>query len=251
MIEIKGLSYKLNKKSILENIDLRVENGDSWMIFGPNGAGKTTLLKIICGLIRDFEGDVFIDGKNIKALSAKDTAQALSYQPQFDEFSLPLKVKEILLSGRYPYKSFFKDYSEEDYKIYDEAVRKMSLESFVERDINTLSGGERKKVMIASAFIQDVSIILFDEPFTFLDPGAISHLKKMMIDLREMGKTSIIVSHDFELLFPVVDNLLALKNGKIVYSGPRVFDKEMLRETYGASFEKISYNRKEIIFLDD
>ncbi|MGE5343441.1 MAG: ABC transporter ATP-binding protein [Candidatus Omnitrophota bacterium] len=251
MIEIKHLSYQLQKKTILEDIDLTVNAGDFWLIFGPNGAGKTTLLKILCGLIHDFDGTVRIADHPIKDISPKKAAQIISYQSQFDEFSLPLKVKDILMAGRYPYKSFFKNYSEDDYRMVEDTIRKLNLDAFVERDINTLSGGERKQVMLASAFIQDVSIILFDEPFTFLDPGAISNLKKIMATLHAMGKTLIVVSHDFEILFPIVDHILALKNGKIVYSGPRTFDKEMLRSTYGTSFEKITVHDKEIIFLDD
>ena len=221
------------------------------MIFGPNGAGKTTLIKIICGLLHGFEGRVRVNKKDIQSLHAKQVAQLISYQPQFDEFSLPLKVKEVLLSGRYPYKSFFKDYSKEDFHIYNEVVKRLKLEEFVDRDINTLSGGERKKVMIASAFIQDVSIIIFDEPFTFLDPGVISYLTGMMKEMNRLGKTLVVVSHDFEILYPLVNKMIALKNGKIVYSGNRVFDKEMLKKTYDASFERIYHNDKEIIFLDE
>ncbi len=251
MIEIEGLSYRLHKKVILEAIDLKVQPGDFWLICGPNGAGKTTLLKVMCGLLHDFQGSARVNGNDIRAISFKEMAKVISYQPQFDEFSLPIRIKEILMAGRYPYKSFFKDYSTRDYEVYDEVVRQLDLEEFLDRDINTLSGGERKKVMLASAFIQDVSIILFDEPFTFLDPEAVSNLKKMMIEMSRMGKTLVVVSHNFELLFPIVNKIIALKEGKIVYSGKKVFDKGILKETYNATFEKIMHQGKEVIFLND
>ena len=105
--------------------------------------------------------------------------------------------------------------------------------------------------MLASAFIQDVSVVLFDEPFTFLDPEAVANLKKMMKRLNNMGKTLIVVSHHFETLFPIVDKIIALKKGQIVYSGDKVFDQEMLKETYNANFERLIYKEKEIIFLDE
>lgn len=251
MIEIRNLSYKLPRKTILEHIDLTIEDGDFLLIFGPNGAGKTTLLKIMCGLIHDFTGTAVVAGKNVRNISFKELARIISYQPQFDEFSLPIRIKDILLSGRYPYKSFFKDYSSKDFEIYHEVVTKLHLEDFVERDINTLSGGERKKVMLASAFIQDVSVILFDEPFTFLDPEAIATLKAMMIEMNRMGKTLVVVSHHFEILFPLVNKVIALKDGKTVYAGDRVFDKEMLRQTYNTDFEKLNYQGKEIIFMNE
>lgn len=250
-IDIKGLSYFFDKKKILQNIDLKIEAGDFWLIFGPNGAGKTTLLKIMSGLIHDFEGDARVKGRDIKKISTRDIAKVISYQPQFDEFSLPIRIKEILMAGRYPYKSFFRDYSKEDYDIYREVVSQLELGPFVDRDINTLSGGERKKVMLASAFIQDVSIILFDEPFTFLDPEAVSNLKKMMVQMNNMGKTLVVVSHNFEILFPLVDKIIALKEGQVVYSGKKVFDKDILKETYNTTFERITFKDKEIIFLND
>jgi len=250
-IEIKDLTYCLNRKKILQNIDLKIKDGDFWLIFGPNGAGKTTLLKIMSGLIHDFQGDARVKGSDIKKISTREMAKVISYQPQFEEFSLPIRIRDILLAGRYPYKSFFKNYSKEDYRVYDEVVRQLELEPFVDRDINTLSGGERKKVMLASAFIQDVSIILFDEPFTFLDPEAVSNLKKMMVEMNRMGKTLVVVSHNFETLFPLVNKIIALKQGQIVYSGKKVFDKDILKETYNTAFERITVKEKEIIFLDD
>lgn len=251
MIDLKDLHYRLNGKDILQDIDLCVKEGDFWLIFGPNGAGKTTLLKILCGLIHNYEGQALLNGKSIQNLSVRDLAAIISYQPQFEEFTLPISIKDILLAGRYPYKSFFKNYSGEDYRIFHQVVQELALEPFLDRDINTLSGGEKKKVILASAFIQDVSIILFDEPFTFLDPEAISTLKKMMIRLNQIGKTLLVVSHDFELLFPIVNKIFALKKGRIIYSGDKMFDRQILKETYNTNFERIVHEGKEIIFLDE
>jgi len=251
MIDIKNISYQLNKKKILDNISLTVEPGEFRLIIGPNGAGKTTLLKIMSGIIRDFDGYAALQGKDIKHISFKESAQILSYQPQFDEFALPIRVKEILMAGRYPYKSFFKNYTDQDQVIFDRIVREMDLEPFLERDISTLSGGERKKVMLASAFIQDVSIILFDEPFTFLDPEAVANLRNLMLTMNRMGKTLVVVSHNFEILFPIVTKLTALKAGKLIYSGDKVFDKAMLKETYNTFFQRILHEGKEILFLDE
>ncbi len=251
MIEIKNLSYKIKKTNILKNINLKIEDGDFWLIFGPNGAGKTTLLKILLGAITDYNGEIIIDNKNIKRNSKKEIAKKISYLPQFEEFSLPLCVKEILLSGRYPYTSFFKDYSKNDLTIFQNTVDKFELHEFVNRDINTLSGGERKKVMLASTFIQDVSIILFDEPFTFLDPEAISSLKKILTKLKNNGKTLIIVSHNIEILFPIVHKIVALKRGEIIYSGNKVFDKDIFKQTYNVNYEQLILKSREIVYLNE
>ena len=251
MIEIKNLSYKIKKTHILRDINLKIEDGDFWLIFGPNGAGKTTLLKILLGAITDYNGEIIIDNKNIKRNSKKEIAKKISYLPQFEEFSLPLCVKEILLSGRYPYTSFFKDYSKNVLTIFQNTVDQFELHEFVNRDINTLSGGERKKVMLASTFIQDVSIILFDEPFTFLDPEAISSLKKILTKLKNNGKTLIIVSHNIEILFPIVHKIVALKRGEIIYSGNKVFNKDIFKQTYNVNYEQLILKSREIIYLNE
>ncbi len=252
MLEFNDLCFSLGKeKPILRHVDVNIQAGDFCLIIGPNGAGKTTMLKIMSGLIHDYTGKATMGGREIKEIPFKEMARDLSYQPQFDEFSLPIRCKEILMAGRYPYKAFFKSYSDDDYSAFDTVVRQLELESFLDRDINTLSGGERKKVMLASAFIQDVSTILFDEPFTFLDPEAISNLKRMMLNLHAMGKTLIVVSHNFETLFPIVNKIIALRDGEILYAGDKTFDKTVLMNTYNTRFEKIIHNGKEIIFPDD
>lgn len=251
MIEIKNLSYRIRGKPILKDINLNIASGDFWLIFGPNGAGKTTLFRIIAGLITDYEGEVSIDGHNIRRDSKKQLARSVSYLPQFEEFSLPLTVREILMAGRYPYLSLFQDYSTDDYNILHQALETFGIVEFENRGINTLSGGERKKVMLASAYIQDVPIILFDEPFTFLDPEAMSHLKKQMIHLQQQGKTLIVVSHNIEILFPIVNKIAALKNGQLLYSGDRRFDKEIFKRTYHIEFEQTVIDHREIIFLNE
>lgn len=251
MIEIEKLNFRIRDKVILRDINLKILPGDFWLIFGPNGAGKTTLFRIICGLIMNYRGDIRVFSKNIKTESRKNLAKKMAYLPQFDEFSLPLSVREILLSGRYPYTSFFRDYSTNDYAILNEAVEQFGLGDFLNRDINTLSGGERKKVMLASAFIQDVSIILLDEPFTFLDPRSASNLKKLLANLNSQGKTLVVISHQIETLFPLVNKTAALKDGELVYSGQRKFDPAMLKQIYGIRFNQTSANNREIIYIDE
>jgi ABC-type cobalamin/Fe3+-siderophores transport system ATPase subunit len=105
--------------------------------------------------------------------------------------------------------------------------------------------------MLASAFIQDVPIILLDEPFTFLDPQALSHLKNILLTLHERGKTLITVSHHLETLFPIVTHIAALKEGNLVYSGEKRFNKKLLRETYGVNFSHLAFKNREVIFIDE
>ena len=188
MIRVEGLSFVRNKK-ILKNIDLIIREKELTIMIGPNGAGKTTILKIISGIIRDFSGKVFIRDKNIKNLSRRELAKSISFQPQSEEFLLPISVKDVLLAGRYPYKKLFSDYDKNDLDIYDKCIEKFDIADITSRDINTLSSGERRRVLIASAYIQDVPVLLFDEPFSNLDPEGVMDLKRIFAEVKNKYNT--------------------------------------------------------------
>ncbi len=245
MIRIEGLSFVRNKE-ILKNIDLNIRERELTIMIGPNGAGKTTLLKIISGIIRDYKGKVSIQGKNIKDLSRRELAKLISFQPQSEEFLLPISVRDILLAGRYPYKKYFSDYDKNDLDIYEKCLEKFDIANIVSRDINTLSSGERRRVLIASAYIQDVPLLLFDEPFANLDPEGVMDLKNIFAELKKEGKTILVVSHNLEPLYQLTDNLISLREGNILYSGERSSTAEVLKKTFNMDFERIEHNDKEI-----
>jgi len=250
MIKINNLSYKLRNNIILNDISINIQKGDFWLIFGPNGAGKTTLFKILSGLIHNYSGKVFINDRNIKKFKRKEIARSIAYLPQFEEFTLPLTVNEILKAGRYPYSSLLKGYSKKDKKIINNVLKTFDIDQFINRNIHSLSGGERKKVMLASAFIQDVDIILLDEPFTFLDPDAGNELKNLLKKMNNSGKTIVAVSHSIETLFSEVNKTLALKEGKVLYSGKKIFSTKLFKKTFNVKFNRVKLKGKEIIYKE-
>jgi iron complex transport system ATP-binding protein len=197
------------------------------------------------------QGDIFVGRKNILHYSKKELATQIAYLPQFDEFSLPLLVKDVLLSGRYPYQSFFKKYSRQDYDIFEKTVERFALADYVDRNIQTLSGGERKKVLLASAFIQDVPLILLDEPLNFLDPASAIQVVKMLKEMHEQGKTILLVSHLIEYFFPLANKMLALKNGKILYFGAKKFSVQLFHDIYQVSIKRVFVENKEIIYINE
>ena len=245
MIRIENLSF-VRKKHILKNIELNIREKKLTIMIGPNGAGKTTLLKILSGIIRDFEGEVFIKSKNIRSLKKRELAQYISFQPQSEEFLLPISVKEVLLSGRYPYKKLFSDYDKNDMELYDNCIKKFEISDITSQDINTLSSGERRRVLIASAYIQDVPILLFDEPFSNLDPEGIADLKKIFEELKSDGKTILVVTHNMQPLFSITDEIISLRQGEILYSGDKSSTAEVLKKTFNMDFERIQHNKREI-----
>ncbi len=237
MIVLENVSCFLGGRKIIDNVSFNVNRGDILLLFGANGAGKTTLMKILTGIITDYQGEVKIDKQSIKGLSRKELAQKFSYIQQSEEFTIPVTVHEILKAGRYPYSSIFRGLSKDDFSIIEEGIELFKLEEMLKRDIRTLSGGEKKRVMLASAYIQDVSVILYDEPYTFLDPKASSELTATIKRLQKRERTQIIISHNLEQLYPIINSMAAIRKGRVIYSGPKKFDASIFRETYDMEFE--------------
>ena len=251
MINAAHLSYAIACKSILLDLNFSIAENDFVMIFGPNGAGKSTLLKLLAGMLAATQGDIFIGRKNILRYAKKELARQVAYLPQFDEFSLPLLVRDVLMSGRYPYGSLFKKYSLLDYHLVEQTVERFALRDIVDRNMQTLSGGERKKVMLASAFIQDVPIVLLDEPLNFLDPASALQVIKMLGEMHASGKTIVLVSHLLQYSFPQANRMLALKNGAMHYFGEKIFSAPLFRELYQVKIERAFIENREIIYVNE
>ncbi|MEN8154577.1 MAG: ABC transporter ATP-binding protein [Acidobacteriota bacterium] len=250
MIELNNVSF-FRHKAILKNINFKINEGDFTILLGPNGAGKTTLLKILAGLIKDYSGLITIKGKNIKNLSGKELASIISFQPQGEEFLLPISVQDILFSGRYPYKSIFSDYNENDIDIVKKAASKFKIEDLLKRDINTLSSGERKKVLISSAYIQDVSIILFDEPLSSMDPEGAFNLNSLLKELKKEKKTILVVTHDINPFLHLANRIIALKDGSVIYNGPDKTDVKVFSDTFNINFRKYISEGRELIIPNE
>ena len=251
MIKIQNLSTELGGHRVLQDINFSIEPNDFWLIFGPNGAGKTTLLRILAGQLSEYSGHVQLGQEDIRDLSTRELARRVAYLPQEEKILLPLRVMDILLAGRYPYRSVFQSYSPRDHALVQEAIEFFELHPFLNRDILTLSGGERKKVLLASAFVQDVSIFLLDEPLNFLDPAAALSVIRMLKHLRDKNKAIVVVSHSLEHLFPHVNKMLAIREGKLIYAGDRTFSVSVFQETYQVSYRHLSHDGHDVLYLHE
>jgi len=251
MIEISDLSVSISDKLILKNINLKIKKSDFLLIIGKNGAGKTTLLKTISHQIRNFKGKITIDKRDIKDYSQKEIAKKISFISQIHYFTMPISVREVILSGRYPYKGMFVDYNKKDYELLESVSKRFGISDFLERDINSLSSGEMKRVLLASSYIQDIDILILDEPFTFLDPSSIVNLINLIIDLNKEGKTIIIVSHNFEMIFNNVKSVLALSKGEMVYYGDIENKIELFESIYDVKYKIIQTKTKRVLYLDE
>ena len=232
-LEVKGLNFKYNGRCILENINLEVGEGEVLTILGPNGSGKTTLLRCIAGIINPEEGQIFINGNKIKKLKKEELARKISYVPQNEDGSFPATVFDTVLMGRKPYLTW--NPSNKDLEVVSATLGFLGLKEFALRDFNELSGGEKQKVLIARAIVQQAQIMLLDEPTSNLD---LRHQLEVLEIIRrladERGISVIMATHDLNLAPRYSDELVMLKNGKVFCLGKpkQVITPENIKAVY-------------------
>ncbi len=246
ILQINDLTLTLRGKKILNHVQWTIQSGQFWLMVGPNGAGKTTLLRALAGLVRKFDGEILLKGRSVSATPRRELARRLAYLPQFSAFTMPMTAGDVVSAGLYPYHSLLHPRPGRESAV-SSALDRFGIADLENRDMRTLSGGERRKVMLASAVVQDVPVILMDEPFTFLDPEAAFQLKEHLTALHREGRTIVAVSHRMNLLFPVADHLAALRDGRMLSAGPLRFDPQLLHSVFGVDFHLVPHGNEEIL----
>jgi iron complex transport system ATP-binding protein len=239
LIQIRDLHFAVSGKDILRGVSLEVNQGDYVSIVGPNGAGKTTLVKCISRVYTKWTGSISIDGKDIHQVSQRELARRLSYVPQAEGRSLPFTAFEFVLMGRYPHLSPFTSVSGNDKRLAEETMETAGVLAFRDRNMNTLSGGERQMVFIAAALAQEADILLLDEPASFLDYRHQVEVTRLLKQLhRERNISVISVSHDINAAIAGSNRVIAIKEGSIIFSGTpeETAAPEILETIYDTSF---------------
>ncbi|MFD2328114.1 ATP-binding cassette domain-containing protein [Cohnella sp. GCM10020058] len=234
-IETKALRFEAGPYCQLE-VDAGVLEGKVTAIVGPNGSGKSTLLHLIAGLLKPAGGTVVVRGRPAAEYTRLELATELAMLPQSREALPELTVRELVAFGRTPRLGRFRQrLGEEDEREIDWALRQMSMRSYEDRMVHTLSGGERQKALIAMALAQKTGILLLDEPTTYLDIAHQLELMRVLKRLnREAGLTIVMVLHDLQQAAAFCDELIALKSGSIAARGVprRVITSAFLRDVY-------------------
>lgn len=237
-LEIKNLNFEVNQNKILNDINLTLEGNKIIGILGPNGAGKTSLLKHIYREIHS-ENRIFIDGVDISKYESKRFFQKVSVLTQFQkEIDTNLMVEDVLLMGRYPYKTFMSQYNDLDYKLVDEAIDTLNLKHLRNRFIKSLSGGEFQRVMMAKVLVTHPDLIILDEPTNHLD---IKYKVELMEILRNIGALTLVSLHDLELATKFCDEIVLLKDGSLVKQGEpkEILTEELLSKTFDIKYKII------------
>lgn len=169
LLEVKDAGFSYGKNIVLEKINFQMEAGEVICLIGPNGSGKTTLLDCIMGILPLKKGNIFLQGKSISNLKAKEIAQVIAYIPQIHKKTFPYTVEEIVLMGRASHIGMFASPANDDISIAHEAIEIVGIRHLLHRPYTELSGGEGQLVMIARALAQQSRIMIMDEPTTYLD----------------------------------------------------------------------------------
>ena len=227
-----GLKIGYKGQALMPPIDTMLNEGEAVALVGANGSGKTTLFKTLTGNLKPIEGQVVLCGKPLSEYSPNERAQLFSLVLTEKPDDLFLKVFDIVASGRYPHSGLMAKLRDEDYAMIQAKLQVVGVSELVDRDFVSLSDGEKQKVMIAKALVQDTPIIYMDEPTAFLDyPSKVELM--LLIDrlAKEEHKTILYSSHDLELLMKHASTLWLAAKGKPLLSGtPTELDHDI--ETY-------------------
>ena len=219
MIELQHLTVGYGDRAVLSDISQTIGAGQMVCLLGSNGVGKSTILRTIAGFQPPLSGKVLLHRHDMTSLSVPRRSRVVSVVLT-ERIQVPyMKVADLVGMGRSPYTGFFGTLSNEDRRIAGDAIEMVGITSLAGRAIDTLSDGERQKVMLAKAIAQQTSVILLDEPTAFLDYHAkISILRLMLRLAHETGKTILLSTHDVEMALRLSDALWVVVEGK-VHSG--------------------------------
>ena len=210
-----SVGYSLSHP-VISDINLELRSGQLVCLIGENGIGKSTLLKTLTGFLPKLKGSLLLGNRDIESFSQRELARQVSIVLTQKPDVQNLTIEEIIGLGRSPYTGFFGRLRAEDRKVVDDAIATMGIEKLRGRMIQTLSDGERQKVMIAKALAQETSIILLDEPTAFLDfPSKAETFQSLQRMAHERDKLILLSTHDLELAVRFADSLLEVKRGRL------------------------------------
>lgn len=242
VLDISSLSFNFGSKNILVDIDLSIKNNGIVGIIGPNGSGKSTLLKCIYRVLKPKTGTIFIDGKNINDYQFKETAKKMAVVAQHNDTHFDFNVLEMVLIGRSPHKKFMERDSAEDIELAYKALEQVNMKDFADRNFSSLSGGEKQRIILARALVQNTDCLILDEPTNHLD---IKHQLHFMSLVKDLKITVISAIHDLNIAAMYCDKIYALKEGQIIASGSvdEVITEEVIKTLYDVE-AKIIYDEE-------
>ena len=238
-IQIDDLTVAYDYKPVLWDIDLTIPEGVLMAVVGPNGAGKSTLIKSILGIIKPIAGTVRVFGEPYEKQVSK-----VAYVPQKGsvDWDFPTVALDVVMMGTYGSLGWIKRPGKREKKMALEALEKVGMLAFRDRQISQLSGGQQQRIFLARALVQNAMVYLMDEPFQGVDATTERAIIDILKELRQAGKTLVVVHHDLQTV-PEYFDWVTFLNVKGIASGPvkDIFNDDNLTKTYGINY-KVAVN---------
>lgn len=234
ILECKNIQFKYGARRVLDDVSFEIESGTYTSVVGPNGSGKSTLFNILSGYLPLSHGKVFIDGKELNRIKVEERALKLSVINQNDTLRFPFTCLETVLMGSHPHRSRFQGVDNELLEKAKAIMNKTDTYKFASRKTTELSGGEVQRVLISRALMQKPQILLLDEAMSELDVSSKFIIEKVLKQLINDGLTIISIHHDLSLAYRFSDNLIVLKQGRVVSSGPpdKVCNQDFFKDVF-------------------
>jgi len=252
-LQALNINFGYDNNRVIEDLSLSVAQGEFLGLIGPNGAGKSTLLRLMCGILRPESGEVLLFGAGLSTQPQRKIAQKIAFVPQETHFALNFMVEEVVMTGRYPYSRPFARENREDFEAVDSAISSAAVEDLRKRPVNSLSSGERQRVVIARALAQSPQLLLLDEPTSHLDLHHQHSIMELLKKLNAEGLTIAVVHHDLNLASLYCRRLVLMHQGKMAATGTpnELIKKEILNEVYGTAVRIVRHPDKDVpqIFL--
>lgn len=229
-VKVEDLTIAYYSKPVVWDVDLNIKKGKLTAILGPNGAGKSTLLKAMLNLIPISSGKISFFGKPYK-----EFRKNISYVPQSEsvDWDFPTDVLDVVMMGTYGKLGWIKRAGKKEKELSLEALKKLGMEEYVDRQISDLSGGQQQRVFLSRALVQDSEIYFLDEPLKGVDAKTEKEIMRILKELRDSGKTIVVVHHDLRTVEEYFDDVVLL-NKLVVASGSvkDVFTEENINKAY-------------------
>jgi iron complex transport system ATP-binding protein len=239
-LAVNALGVALSGRRVLRNVTAAMTAGSVTVILGPNGAGKSTLLRALAGLLPS-SGDVTLDGRSMATIPAHERARRIGYLPQHAAMHWRLRVRDVVALGRLPHRSPFAGSNARDQQAIAAAMGACAIDGLADRDVQSLSGGERARVLLARVLAGTPDWLLADEPIASLDPAHQIDLLARLRDHARSGKGVVLVLHDLAHAARIADQVILLADGAVQAMGPpaAVLQPALLEAAYGAAFDLV------------
>ncbi len=244
MLKVDALSVAYGSKTVLRDISLEVNPGEILALIGPNGAGKTTLIRAASGVVPIASGEMYVNGQKLSGLSTGQRAKILAVVPQTRQLGGAFTVEQVVMMGRTPYLNWLGREGEADQAAVRLALQQTCLDTFADRQIAKLSGGEQQRVLLARALAQATPVLLLDEPTNHLDLQHQTNLLSIVKKLAEEKQLTVIMAmHDLNLVSFYADRVALLVEGELksIGSPQEVIRAEHISAAYQTPVEIVGH----------